>query len=328
MTRPTPDQPPEPTAPVAPVEPTGPAASVAPAEPVVPATPVEPTEPVALATPAELTELTGPAGPVRDGVAQPILEARGVGFTYRGAAAPVLSDVSFQVLPGRSTALVGESGAGKTTLLRLLLGLAVPTAGRILFDGTPLSPRDRGRMRAFRRGVQTVFQDPYSSLDPRQRVSRIVAEPLRSLGLVPAARWNSSAADLRVAAALEAVGLPADAARRYPHEFSGGQRQRIAIARAIVCEPRVLLADEPVSALDVSTRVRVIDLLAELRESHGLTVVMVSHDLAVVAMLCDHTAVLERGRIVEQGDTAAVLGSPGHPYTRRLIDSVPRLPVT
>ncbi|MER5642979.1 ATP-binding cassette domain-containing protein [Streptosporangium sp. NPDC002524] len=259
---------------------------------------------------------------------QPILEAREVGFTYRGASAPVLSDVSFQVLPGRSTALVGESGAGKTTLLRLLLGLAVPTAGRILFDGTPLSPRDRGRMRAFRRGVQTVFQDPYSSLDPRQRVSRIVAEPLRSLGLVPAARWNSSAADLRVAAALEAVGLPADAARRYPHEFSGGQRQRIAIARAIVCEPRVLLADEPVSALDVSTRVRVIDLLAELRESHGLTVVMVSHDLAVVAMLCDHTAVLERGRIVEQGDTATVLGSPAHPYTRRLIDSMPRLPVT
>ena len=132
--------------------------------------------------------------------------------------------------------------------------------------------------------------------------------------------------DHRVAAALEVVGLPADAALRYPHEFSGGQRQRIAIARAIVCEPRVLLADEPVSALDVSTRVRIVDLLAELGESHGLTVVMVSHDLAVVAMLCRHTAVLERGRIVEQGDTASVLGSPSHPYTRRLVDSVPRLP--
>ncbi len=206
--------------------------------------------------------------------------------------------------------------------------LAVPTAGRVLFDGTPLSPRDRGRMRAFRRSVQTVFQDPCSSLDPRQRVGRIVAEPLRSLGLVPAARWNASAADLHVAAALEAAGLPAGAARRYPHEFSGGQRQRVAIARAIVCEPRVLLADEPVSALDVSTRVRVIDLPAELRESHGLTVVMVSHDLAAVAVLCDHTAVLERGRIVEQDDTATVLGSPRHPYTRRLIGSVPRLPVT
>lgn len=314
MTRPTPDQPSEPS------ELAGPPESAAGT--------TDGSSPDAAGSAGSARAGAASAGPVPDAVVQPILEARQVGFAYRGAAAPVLSDVSFQVLPGRSTALVGESGAGKTTLLRLLLGLAVPTEGRILFDGTPLSPRDRGRMRAFRRGVQTVFQDPYSSLDPRQRVGRIVAEPLRSLGLVPASRWNSSAADLRVAAALEAVGLPADAARRYPHEFSGGQRQRVAIARAIVCEPRVLLADEPVSALDVSTRVRVIDLLAELRESHGLTVVMVSHDLAVVAMLCDHTAVLERGRIVEQGDTATVLGSPRHPYTRRLIDSVPRLPAT
>jgi ABC-type glutathione transport system ATPase component len=279
-----------------------------------------------------------------------------VGFAYRGAA-PVLTDVSIAITPGRSVALVGESGAGKTTLLRLLLGLTRPTSGQVLFDGAPLSLRDRGQMREFRRNVQTVFQDPYSSLDPRQRVGRIVAEPLRSLGLTaarpdgaPADRSSvrpdgtpadhrpaglggarrsgrgGSRVDHRVAAALEVVGLPADAALRYPHEFSGGQRQRIAIARAIVCEPRVLLADEPVSALDVSTRVRVVDLLAELGESHGLTVVMVSHDLAVVAMLCRHTAVLERGRIVEQGDTASVLGSPSHPYTRRLVDSVPRLP--
>ncbi|MEU8267248.1 ABC transporter ATP-binding protein [Sphaerisporangium sp. NPDC049002] len=256
-----------------------------------------------------------------------ILSARDVAFAYRGAA-PVLSDVSLEVTPGRSVALVGESGAGKTTLLRLLLGLARPTGGQILFDGTELSPRRRTQMRAFRRSVQTVFQDPYSSLDPRQRVGRIVSEPLRSLA--DAARREKAVrredVNARVAAALDAVGLPADAARRYPHEFSGGQRQRIAIARAIVCEPRVLLADEPVSALDVSTRVRIVDLLAELRETRGLTVVMVSHDLAVVATLCHHTAVLERGRIVEQGDTAAVLGSPSHAYTRRLIDSVPRLP--
>ncbi|MEV7970565.1 ABC transporter ATP-binding protein [Sphaerisporangium sp. NPDC088356] len=278
-----------------------------------------------------------------------ILSARHVGFAYRGAA-PVLSDVSLEVTPGRSVALVGESGAGKTTLLRLLLGLARPTDGQIVFDGTELSPRRRSQMRAFRRSVQTVFQDPYSSLDPRQRVGRIVAEPLRSLGLLtsprspqdgPARRADTARGEAtvrredtarredangRVAAALDAVGLPADAARRYPHEFSGGQRQRIAIARAIVCEPRVLLADEPVSALDVATRVRIVDLLTELRETRGLTVVMVSHDLAVVATLCHHTAVLEHGRIVEQGDTAAVLGSPSHPYTRRLIDSVPRLP--
>ncbi|MFC4591023.1 ABC transporter ATP-binding protein [Sphaerisporangium corydalis] len=251
-----------------------------------------------------------------------VLAAQGVGFAYRGSG-PVLADVSVEVTPGRGVALVGESGAGKTTLLRLLLGLARPTSGRIVFDGAELSPRDRAQMRAFRRGVQTVFQDPYSSLDPRQRVGRIVAEPLRSLGL-PTTRPASM--DEHVAAALEAVGLAPETARRYPHEFSGGQRQRIAIARAIVCEPRVLLADEPVSALDVSTRVRIVDLLAELRETRGLTVVMVSHDLAVVATLCQHTAVLEQGRIVEQGDTAAVLGSPRHPYTRRLIGSVPRLP--
>jgi ABC-type glutathione transport system ATPase component len=264
-----------------------------------------------------------PAGPA-------ILEAREVGFAYRGGGA-ALSEVSVGVLPGRGGARVGESGAGKTTLLRLLLGLARPTAGRILFDGAELSPRDRAGMRAFRQDVQTVFQDPYSSLDPRQRVDRIVAEPLRSLRLVRrsgtrAARREETAR--RVAAALDAVGLPPDAARRYPHEFSGGQRQRVAIARAIVCEPRVLLADEPVGALDVSTRARIIDLLAELRDDRGLTVVMVSHDLAVVAALCPYTAVLERGRIVEQGDTAAVLGSPRHPYTRRLIASVPRLPRT
>ncbi|WP_432825092.1 ABC transporter ATP-binding protein [Dactylosporangium sp. CA-092794] len=252
-----------------------------------------------------------------------LLEAREVGFAYRGGR-PVLADVSVEVVPGRSLALVGESAAGKTTLLRLLLGLARPTTGQILFDGAPLVPDRR-----FRRRVQTVFQDPYSSLDPRRRVGRIVAEPLRSLrvfratGASRAAR--RAALDERVAEALRAVGLPADITDRYPHQFSGGQRQRIAIARAIACEPRVLLADEPVSALDVTTRVRIIDLLAELRETRGLTIVMVSHDLAVVASLCQHTAVLERGRIVEQGPTAAVLGAPAHPYTRRLIASVPRL---
>ncbi|MEW9531677.1 ABC transporter ATP-binding protein [Microbispora sp. NPDC049125] len=257
----------------------------------------------------------------------PVLEARDAGFAY-GRSAPVLTGVSVAVTPGRGLALVGESGAGKTTLLRLLLGLARPTSGRILYEGEDLAPRDRARMRHFRRGVQTVFQDPYSSLDPRQRVGRIVSEPLRSLGLLDGlpSRDRRKETDVRVAAALYAVGLPEDAASRYPHEFSGGQRQRVAIARAIVCEPRVLLADEPVSALDVTTRVRVVDLLAELRETRALTVVMVSHDLTVVATLCQEVAVLERGRIVEQGGTAQVLGSPRHPYTRRLIGSVPRLP--
>ncbi|MBG0824984.1 ABC transporter ATP-binding protein [Planomonospora sp. ID91781] len=250
----------------------------------------------------------------------PLLEARGVGFAHRGGP-PVLTDVSVSVDAGESVALVGESGAGKSTLVRLLLGLGRPGSGRILFEGADLSPRDR----RFRRAVQPVFQDPYSSLDPRQRVDRIVSEPLRSLGLLPG-RTRRAEREHRVAEALRAVGLPGEAARRYPHEFSGGQRQRIAIARAIVCRPRILLADEPVSALDVSTRVRLIDLLARLREEHGLGMLVVSHDLAVVAALCRRVAVLERGRIVEQGDTAAVLGSPRHPYTRRLVAGVPRLP--
>ncbi|MGW0788121.1 ABC transporter ATP-binding protein [Streptomyces sp. NPDC002911] len=251
----------------------------------------------------------------------PVLELKDASVRYRGTAADVVRDVSLAVEAGESLALVGESGAGKTTLLRLLLGLARPTAGSVRFDGSDLDPRDREQMRDFRRSVQCVFQDPYSSLDPRRRVGAIVAEPLRSLGLA-----TRSTAATEVAVALERVGLQADAVDRYPHEFSGGQRQRIAIARATVCDPRVLLADEPVSALDVTTRVKVVDLLAELKEERGLTLVMVSHDLSLVASLCERTAVLERGLVVEQGATSQVLGSPAHQYTRRLIESVPRLP--
>ncbi|MGW1027681.1 ABC transporter ATP-binding protein [Streptomyces sp. NPDC002577] len=251
----------------------------------------------------------------------PVLELSAASFAYRGSAAPVVQDISLKIEAGQSLALVGESGAGKTTLLRLLLGLARPTSGVVRFDGDPLNLRAREQMRRFRRSVQCVFQDPYSSLDPRRCVGSIVSEPLRSLGID-----DRRTALPKAAEALERVGLPADAAERYPHEFSGGQRQRIAIARATVCDPRVLLADEPVSALDVTTRVKVVDLLSELKEERGLTLVMVSHDLSVVASLCEHTAVLESGRIVEQGDTAQVLGAPVHPYTRRLVESVPRLP--
>jgi ABC-type microcin C transport system duplicated ATPase subunit YejF len=249
-----------------------------------------------------------------------VLELRGVSFSYRGGRAAI-NDVSLVVEEGRSVGLVGESGAGKTTLVRMLLGLAAPTHGQVLFDGIPLVLRDRAQMRRFRRSVQTVFQDPYSSLDPRQRVGRIVAEPLRSLGIA-----TGTDAVSRVAEALESVGLPADAASRFPHEFSGGQRQRIAIARAIVPGPRVLLADEPVSALDVTTRIQIMDLLGELGRSRGLTVLMVSHDLGVVAALCEQTVVLQGGRVVEQGPTTAVLGTPREDYTRRLLAAVPRLP--
>ena len=232
-----------------------------------------------------------------------------------------MEDVSFTIEPGQSVGLVGESGSGKTTLVRLLLGLLRPTAGRILFDGVPLDLGNRSLVRAFRRSVQTVFQDPYSSLDPRQRVGRIVGRA----GAV-ARIANGRAADALVSEALESVGLSAATESLYPNEFSGGQRQRIAIARAIVGRPRVLLADEPVSALDVITRSQVIALLAKLRSSRDMTLLMVSHDLGVVAALCERTIVLREGRIVEEGTTSRVLGTPREAYTRQLLAAVPRLP--
>jgi peptide/nickel transport system ATP-binding protein len=229
----------------------------------------------------------------------------------------VLDDVSMSVQRGRSLGIVGESGSGKTTLLRLLLGLNRPTAGTIRFGDETLDIADRGFMRRYRRSVQAVFQDPYSSLDPRQKIASIIAEPLRSLRI-------AGSIDDAVRAALIAVGLSEDAMGRYPHEFSGGQRQRIAIARAIVARPELVLADEAVSALDLSTRVRIVELLKTLAQS--ITLVLVSHDLGVVGALCDDIVILERGRIVESGATRQILDAPEHPYTRKLIDSVPRMP--
>jgi ABC-type dipeptide/oligopeptide/nickel transport system ATPase subunit len=262
----------------------------------------------------------------------PILETRNLNFSYNSGV-PILHDINIAITKGQNVGLVGESGSGKSTLLRLLLGIHAPTQGQILFSGSELSLKNKEQARKFRSQVQVVFQDPYSSLDPRQRVDQLIAEPLRSLGLAKDANVGGSRANIRewieneVVEALRAVDLPADSARRYPDEFSGGQRQRIAIARAIVCKPQVLLADEPVSALDVSTRVRVIELIAELGRTKGLTIVMVSHDLAVVAALCQQSIVLEKGVVVEQGTTASVLGAPSHAYTQRLIESLPRLPV-
>ena len=262
----------------------------------------------------------------------PILETRNLSFSYNSSAA-ILRDINIAITKGRNVGLVGESGSGKSTILRLLLGIHTPIQGQILFSGSQLSLKDKEQVHKFRSQVQVVFQDPYSSLDPRQRVDQLIAEPLRSLRLAREANPGGTRADMRnwmeneVMEVLRAVDLPVDSARRYPDEFSGGQRQRIAIARAIVCKPQVLLADEPVSALDVSTRVHVIDLLAELGRTRGLTIVMVSHDLAVVAALCQESIVLEKGVIVEQGPTASVLGAPKHSYTQRLIGSLPRLPV-
>jgi len=239
-----------------------------------------------------------------------------VGFGYRREDA-VLTSVSFTLQAGTSLGLVGESGSGKTTLLRLMLGLARPHTGSIRFDDALVVPSDRDFMRQYRRKVQAVFQDPYSSLDPRQTVLQIVLEPLRALG-IPGDRRGF------VAAALAAVGLDPAIVQRYPHEFSGGQRQRIAIARAIVARPMLLLADEAVSALDLSTRVRIVELFKALAAQ--MTLVFVSHDLGVVAALCDEIVILQRGRVVEAGPTGSILSSPQHPYTKSLLASVPRMP--
>ena len=254
---------------------------------------------------------------------EPLLALDEVSYRYPGRNTGLaLDDVSFAVQPGGHVGIVGESGAGKSTVLRLLLGLAAPHTGTVSFDGAPLDLRDRAGMRRYRTAVQPVFQDPYSSLDPRQRVDRIVGEPLRSLAVA-----SGSEASDRIEAALRDVGLDGDAGRRYPHEFSGGQRQRIAIARAVVSGPRVLVADEPVSALDLTTRVAVLELFERLAAEHGMTIVLVSHDLAVVARLCASTVVLRGGRVVESGATRRVLAEPETAYTRALLDAVPRLPV-
>ncbi|NIK36018.1 peptide/nickel transport system ATP-binding protein [Microbacterium endophyticum] len=247
-----------------------------------------------------------------------ILELESASFSY--GTSEVLREVSLSVAHGGAVGLVGESGAGKSTILRLLLGLDSPRAGTVRFDGEPLRLRDRALMRRFRSSVQPVFQDPYSSLDPRQRIDDVIAEPLRSLRLAIAREIPD-----RVAAAVESVGLEHDVLNRYPHEFSGGQRQRIAIARAIVSRPRVLLADEPVSALDVTTRVQVLDLLATLRREQGLALVMVSHDLGAVASVCDHTIVLKSGQIIEAGPTSKILTAPESGYARELVAAAPRL---
>ena len=245
-----------------------------------------------------------------------LFSLQNVSFSY-DRQTPVLHDVSLVINQGESLGILGESGSGKSTLLRLLLGLARPDSGSLMADGTALDINSRARMQAHRRFAQPVFQDPYTSLDPRMKVGRILAEPHRALNLP----GNSHDA---VAQALAEVGLPPDSTDRYPRAFSGGQRQRIAIARALIAKPRVLLADEPVSALDLSTRVRIIDLLKKLQQD--LTLVLVSHDIAIVAALCSQIVVLQHGRIVEAGATTDVLRNPQNDYTRTLLASLPRLP--
>ncbi|MFT4051834.1 MAG: ATP-binding cassette domain-containing protein [Microbacterium sp.] len=230
-----------------------------------------------------------------------------------------LDDVDVDVEEGTAVGIIGESGSGKSTLIRILLGLDAATSGTVAFGGRPVDARAGATsLHWLRRETGLVFQDPYASLDPRMSVGRIVGEPLWALGIDGDRR-------ARVREVLGEVGLAADMADRYPHEFSGGQRQRIALARALVHRPRVLFGDEPLSALDVTVRAQILELLRELRAAQGLTLVMVSHDIGVVQNLCDQVVVMKDGRVVEEGPTAKVLRDPQDAYTRRLLASIPTI---
>jgi ABC-type glutathione transport system ATPase component len=245
-----------------------------------------------------------------------ILEARNLSKRYGGVDA--LLDVSIGVEQGAVLGVVGESGSGKSTLARLLLALEQPTHGEVVFDDTVVSGRRERELGELRRNVQVIFQDPMASLDPRMRIRTAVSEPLRALRIPGDHR-------ARVRELLEAVGLPPSAGDRYPHEFSGGQRQRIAIARALAPHPTVLIADEAVSALDVSVRAQVLNLLNGLIAELGLTLVFISHDMSVIRFMCSRIAVLYRGRLVEEGPTDSVYASPQDAYTKQLLAAVPHL---
>ena len=266
--------------------------------------------------------------PNREGGLTPILEVRGLVKHFvrrRGLFQPPLvvkavDDVSFTIHEGEMFGLVGESGSGKSTTGRCILRLIEPTAGEVLFRGENVLAFSRERMRLARRDMQIVFQDPYSSLNPRMRAGDIVEEPLiiHSLGARAERRQ-------RVAELFEMVGLEPDHLQRYPHEFSGGQRQRIGIARALALSPALIIADEAVSALDVSIQAQVVRLMLELRERLKLTYLFIAHDLRLVEHICSRVAVMYLGRIVEMGETGALFTAPAHPYTRALLSAVPAL---
>lgn len=275
-------------------------------------------------------------------MSEALLEVQGLTKRYRGrasdahsAASPragfwlartrrsqlVLDGADLQVRAGETVALVGSSGAGKTTLARIVMRLIEPDAGSVRFAGSDLLAARGAKLRALRRQMQMVFQDPLAALNPRATVGRLLVDPLRVHRVVPAGRYAAG-----VAALLGEVGLDSELAQRYPHELSGGQRQRVNIARALATRPRLLVLDEPVSALDVSVRAQILNLLRDLQRAHGLAYLFITHDLAVVRAIADRVAVMAEGRVVEHGAADAVLASPEAAATRALLDAVPRLP--
>lgn len=255
------------------------------------------------------------------------LELRQLGVSFSSAGRwwgprqrlRAVTEVSLQLNAGETLGIVGESGCGKSTLVRAILQLVKPDAGQVLWMGQSLGPLSRRAMRPLRRDLQIIFQDPLASLDPRMTVAEIVAEPLR----VHRPELNRAARRAAVAGILQRVGLAADAGNRYPHEFSGGQCQRIGIARAMVIEPKLLVCDEPVSALDVSIQTQIVNLLKTLQRDSGMSMLFVSHNLAVVKHICDRVLVLYLGRVMELASTEALFGQPLHPYTRALLEAVP-----
>jgi ABC-type glutathione transport system ATPase component len=250
-----------------------------------------------------------------------LLEIEGVDVTYPGSGRrtkfKALHSVSLDIRPGETVGLVGESGSGKTTLGRAVLGLAPVTAGSIRLHGTEIAQANRAQRRLLAKDLQVVFQDPYSSLNPSMSIEQILTEPLTSAG------QTLEGAKTKVHTLLEQVGMPADAGSRRPREFSGGQRQRIAIARALALEPKLIVCDEPVSALDLTTQARVLELFLEIQERTGVAYLFISHDLSVIRYLSHRVAVMYNGEIVEWGDGDQVTSRPEHPYTNRLMMAAP-----
>ena len=268
-------------------------------------------------------QLSGDTASPADAAPLPLIETRGLIKEYarHNGVARVVDDVSFAIQPGETLGLVGESGCGRTTVARMLLRLIEPTAGEVLFEGQPLPPASSAEMRALRRLMQIVFQDPYAALNPRMTVEQILAEPFTIHREPPAEGLPARLREL-----LHSVGLDDSALSRYPHEFSGGQRQRINIARALALRPRFLVLDEPVSSLDVSVGAQIVNLLRDLQHKLGLTYLFISHSMPLVRYLCDRVAVMQRGRLVELGDCTQVCDAPRNPYTRQLIAATPELP--